>query len=512
MEYLLAVDVGSSSVKTALFDTQGNMVALSIQEYDLLMPAPDIVEIEPQTFWEKFKAGVTAVLGSSRIIPVDIKAMAISSQGETFITLDKNGRSLRPAIFWLDNRAIKETEILAREFDRKKAYHITGMPEIVPMWTAGKILWMKKHEPEIFKKAAKFLLVEDYLIFRLTGKYVGEYSCYPSTMLLDIQKKQWWTDMLDFIGIDTDQLAELKESGEPVGLISRQAASELGLSPKTLVATGGYDHAAGAIGSGNIKSGIVTETTGSALVVNSTIPRPLFDSKLRVPCQYHAVKDMYFLSSFSETGGMALRWFRDKLCPVEIVKAEKEHYRSAYAVLDEESEKIPVGSEGLIMLPFLAGAFCPESDSNARGVYFGLSLKHGRMHMARALMESIAFMLKRHVEVVEEMGVPIKEIIAMGGGARSRLWRQIKADVLEKPVLSLTTEEPSLLGAAILAGLAKGIYKDLVSASEQMVHVKERLEPKPAEVKLYRESYGLYVRLYEKLADLFPTLRTLTER
>jgi len=171
-----------------------------------------------------------------------------------------------------------------------------------------------------------------------------------------------------------------------------------------------------------------------------------------------------------------------------------------------------VGSEGLIMLPFLAGAFCPECDSNARGVYFGLSLKHGRMHMARALMESVAFMLKRHVEVVEEMGVPIKEIIAMGGGARSRLWRQIKADVLEKPVLSLATEEPSLLGAAILAGLAKGIYKDLVSASEQMVQFKERLDPNPVNVKRYRESYDLYVKLYEKLADLFPAIGTLTER
>ncbi|MCK5851254.1 MAG: hypothetical protein KAH23_10090, partial [Kiritimatiellae bacterium] len=204
MEYLLGIDVGSSSVKSALFDTEGQMVSLSIQEYELIIPEPNIVEIEPDTFWQKLKLGIADLLASSKIAPKQIKAMAISSQGETFITLDEKGKPLRRAIFWYDNRATEQSELLRDKFSLEDVYRITGMPEIIPMWTAGKILWLKQNEPEIFNKAHKYLMVSDYLVYRLTGKYVGEYSCYPSTMMLDIQKKCWWPEVLEFIGIRED--------------------------------------------------------------------------------------------------------------------------------------------------------------------------------------------------------------------------------------------------------------------------------------------------------------------
>jgi sugar (pentulose or hexulose) kinase len=233
------------------------------------------------------------------------------------------------------------------------------------------------------------------------------------------------------------------------------------------------------------------------------VEQATFDPEMRVPCQYHAVKDRYFLSSFSETAGMAFKWFRDKFCREEIRLAD-EQGRSAFELIGEEAAQIPAGSEGVVMLPHLAGAFCPESNSDARGVFFGLALKHGRMHLARALMEAVAFMLKRHVEVVEQLGVDVKEIISIGGGAKSRLWRQIKADVLNKPVVTLEAEEPSLLGAAILAAVAVGIFDDLESASRQMVQVKERVEPDPANVKVYAQVFDLYVRIYEGLAGVFP--------
>lgn len=508
MDYLLGVDVGSSSVKTALFDVNGHMAALSIQEYELIFPAPHMVEIAPETFWEKFKCGVADLLASSQIDPEQIKALAISSQGETFITLDKDGQPLRHAIFWYDNRSTKEAELLAKTFSQQAAYEVTGMPEMIPMWTAGKILWLKANEPELFSKVHKYLLVSDYLVYRLTGQYVGEYSCYPSTMLLDIQKKHWWPQMLSVLDISPDQLVELKESGEPVATIRPAVASQLGLSPRTLVATGAYDHAAGAIGSGNIRPGIVTETTGSALVVNTTLSKATFDPAMLVPCQYHAMKDNYFLSSFSETGGMAFKWYRNNFY---LTGSESpEVIEQAYTAMDNLADDIPPGSDGLIMLPHLAGAFCPESNPNARGVLFGLALKHGKGHVSRAILEAVAFMLKRHIQVVEEMGIVVNEIIGIGGGARSRIWGQIKADVLEKPVAHITTEEPSLLGAAILAGKAAGIYKDLLTASERMVQVRKRFEPNPVNRAGYQDVFARYVAIYDRLADVFPKQRDLS--
>lgn len=503
MNYMLGIDAGSSAVKTALFDTDGSMQAVSIQEYEFQTPSPNVVEIDAAVFWEKMKLGLGEVLARTGIAPGDIAALGISSQGETFVPMGKDGAPLRPAIFWLDGRATKQAEDIASAFTRENIFEVTGMPEIIPMWTAGKILWIKDNEPEVFSNAHKYLLVEDYLIFRLTGCHVGEFSLYPSTLFLDITRKRLWQEMLDFVGVREDQFVELKESGEPVGPITAEAARELGLSTGTIVATGGYDHAAGAIGSGNTRLGVVTETTGSALVVNSTVEQATFDPEMRVPCQYHAVKDRYFLSSFSETAGMAFKWFRDKFCREEIRLAD-EQGRSAFELIGEEAAQIPAGSEGVVMLPHLAGAFCPESNSDARGVFFGLALKHGRMHLARALMEAVAFMLKRHVEVVEQLGVDVKEIISIGGGAKSRLWRQIKADVLNKPVVTLEAEEPSLLGAAILAAVAVGIFDDLESASRQMVQVKERVEPDPANVKVYAQVFDLYVRIYEGLAGVFP--------
>ena len=505
MDYLLGIDVGSSSVKTGLFDTDGKMIAVSIQEYDLIFPGPNLVEIEPETFWQGLKAGIADILASSKIQPSQIKAMATSSQGETIITLDKAGKPLRRAIFWYDNRSTKEAEFLNEKFTREDAFHITGMPEIVPMWSAGKILWLKKNEPEVFKKVHKYLLVSDYLVYRLTGQYVGEYSCYPSTMLLDIQKKQWWQDMLTVLGIGAEQLVELRESGEPIGNISEEAADDLGLSTDTLVATGGYDHAAGAIGSGNIRPGIVCETTGSALVVNTTVSGPTFDPKMRVPCQYHSMPNEYFLSSFSETGGMVFKWYRNNFFLNNKDKElSEESLAGVYTAMDDEADLIPIGSEGVILLPHLAGALCPESNSDARGVLFGLELKHGKAHVSRAILEGVAFMLRRHIEVVEELGVEVKEVIGIGGGARSRIWGQIKADVLGKPVVHLETEEQSLLGAAILAGKAVGIYPDLVSASEQMVTIRATAEPNPDNTAMYQEYYERYKTIYEHLADVFP--------
>lgn len=498
MDYLIGIDLGSSAVKTAVFDIEGRAMGMSIREYQLNIPAPGIAEIAPQTLWLRFKESLSESLSTAKVPPEDIKALAISSQGETFVILDATGRPLRPAISWYDNRATEQARMLGSQFDPKTTYQVTGMPEIIPIWTAAKILWIKQNEPEVFTKTHKYLLLEDYFIYRLTGKYVGEFSMYPSSLLFDIRSKCWWSDILEYLGIRDDQLCELRESGEPVGNISPEVASELGLSTDTLVATGAYDHAAGAIGSANVKPGVVTETTGSCLVVNSTVREATYDPKMRVPCQIHCVKDRYFMASFSKTAGMALKWFRDEFCQ-DMIQLAKADGRTSFEIIGQKIAEIQPGSEGLIMLPYLAGASFPEHNDNARGVLFGLSLKHGRWHMGRAIMEAVACLLKTHIQAIEELAGNVQEVISIGGGARSKLWCQIKADVLDKPVCTITTEEPSLLGAAILAGLAAGIYKDPVSAGERMVKIKERFEPNPAHSQIYQQTYDLFRKVYQQL-------------
>jgi D-xylulose kinase len=495
MAYLLGLDAGTTSFKAALFDDEGREVASASSEYSLLTPEANIVEIEAETYWKVCKLVLSEVCQKADV--GDIKALAISSQGETLISLDKDGRPLRRAIVWLDNRSEAEAEILKSELGKRSAFEITGQPDIVPTWPATKILWMKRNEPNIFNRVHKYLLLEDYLIYKLTGKFAAEGSLLSSSLLFDIRRKVWWKEMMEFLGISEESLPEIYESGEAVGEVRDEVSKEIRLPKGTLVVTGAFDQAASTIGAGNIKPGVITECTGAALAICATIDEPLLDPEDRIPCHYHAIRNKYYLLPWCQTAGMALKWFRD-----EFYQYEKEK-GLAYKLMDDAAASVSPGSDGLLMLPHLMGAVCPEFNPNARGCYFGFSLSTTRAHFIRALLEAVAFMLRKNLEILEELGVEIREIRAIGGGARSELWNRIKADATGKSLSTVRTSETACLGAAILAGMGVSTFPSFDVACERMVQIKDRIFPNEKNLALYRAAYEKYIKLYEALEPLF---------
>ncbi len=501
MKHILAVDLGTTAIKVILFRNDGQVVAKSTQEYTLLTPTSLAVELQAETYWSAFKRGVADVLGSSKIDPSTIGSIGISAQGETLIVVDERGEPLMNAIVWLDNRAQEEAEILAEEFGHENAYRITGQVRIVPTWPAAKILWIKRNMPEVFRRAARFLLIEDYFIFRMTGKLVCEGSLVCSTVYWDIIHKVWWKEMLCYLGISEAQLPEIRESGEAVGTLKPEVASELGLSPDTVVATGALDQACGAIGVGNISPGIVSENTGAALAICAVVDRPVFDPRGCMPCHYHGMPDVYMAHTFT-TGGMVLKWFRDGFCQQEMSVGALTR-TDAYDLLGQEVASVPPGCDGLVMLPHLQGALAPESNPKAKGVFYGFTLHHSKQHFIRAIMEAIAFAIRRNIDILEGLGIKVAEIRSLGGGSRSAIWTQIKADVTQRPVYTMENEEAACLGAAILSGVATGVYPSLEQACSRMVVLRSRVEPDPASADVYTRGYERYVSLYTSLLDLF---------
>lgn len=500
MELLLAIDAGTTSVKAGLFSPDGRCMGVGRQEYQIETPMADRAQLDPEVYWQACLKTVRDAVRQSGVRPEQVKALAVSSQGETTITLDAKGRVIYPALVWLDNRASAQASFLAEKFG-KDVYSRTGIPEIVPTWSACKILWIRQNEPETFSRADKFLLVQDYLIYRLTGRIVTDGSVSCTTLNFDIVQKTWWTDVLDAIGIGTKQLPEIVPPGAVVGTLSPEAAGQLGLTRSTCVVTGGMDQAVGAIGAGNFKPGKVSESTGAALAIQATIADPMIDRSGVVPVYCHSVPGQYLLVPVCPTAGMAFKWLRDSFFRDEMERAADEE-TDAYDRLTRLTEPIPPGSDGLIMLPHLMGAFSPEPNLLARGSFTGFTLSHTRGHFVRALLEGVAFLLRRNLEYIERIGMAIPEIRSTGGGARSLLWNRIKANVCNRPIVTLANEETAMLGDAILAGVACGVFQSIEEGCNSMVAVKESIQP-DGDARAYIEPYRLYCDLDQRLSDYF---------
>ncbi len=430
---ILGIDFGTTSVKSVLFDENLKELHSNTEDYTL-SSAGDRVELDPKKYLSLLNNAINAAQSNG-----GVGCLAIDTQCETLILADENGIPVRDAIVWLDNRAAAEADEISAHFGRKRVFEVTGQPEITATWPASKLLWVKHNEPEVWEKTKKVFLLEDYLIYALTGKFVTERTLQSSSLYFDIVSADWWDEMLDFIGVRREMLPELCDS-----------ASYVGDYKGIKVITSAMDQVAGAVGAGVIKKGIVSEMTGTTMAIYvPTDSVPQFREDSFVPCHY-SFDGGYALLSWSPTAGMALKWFRDSFLP-----------EKSFKELDCMAASVPAGSCGVTFLPYLCGSTMPKYNPDARGSFTGITTEHTSAHFVRSIMESVACMLKQNLD---SLGVPVSEIRVMGGGAKSPLWCEMKSDMTGKRLVTLKYKETACLGSAILAGVGAGIFESVEKA------------------------------------------------
>ena len=501
-ELILGIDMGTTSLKAAVYNHQGEQLAAAVVEYSLLTPASNIVEAPCNVYMESAKTCMEKIKESGKVNTRDITVVGFSVQGETLCLLDEAGKPLMNAIVWMDNRAGDQAEEMRAKFGDEKCYEVTGQVSFEACWPACKLLWVKENAPEIFNATRHFLLLEDYFIYQLTGKFVAEGSLLTSTEYWDIRTKKYWGEMLDFIGIKEEYLPEIKESGEVVGTILPEMAEYLEISPKSLITTGCLDQAAGAIGVGNIRPGIFSENIGAALAICVPTSKLTYDPNRQMPVHYFATPDTYMMHTFT-TGGMCLRWFRDGFCQSEMQMQELTGI-DAYDLMGKEVASTPAGADGLIMLPHLQGSMAPDVNLNAKGVFYGATLQHSKPHFVRSIMESLGYLICRNLEAIDAMGLQVDQIRTMGGGSKSDIWNQIKADITGKTLnVTYSSQDTACLGAAILAGKAAGVFESIESAVDNMVKIKKTFVPNPDNRAVYDKQYKKFKLLFNSLSELF---------
>ena len=501
-KHILTLDVGTTAVKTCLFDEHLQLSALSSAEYTLQTPGPDIVELNPWQYWQACVDGIRKVLQESKIGAGHVQVITLTTQGETLIPLGSDGKPLMDAIVWLDARATAEAAELGGRFTPDDYYRHTGLPEVGPANPVAKILWIKNRKPEAYRDCARFLLLQDFLIFLLTGRQVTEPSLASSTGYFDLGTDRWWREILDYAGIPVQRFPEVLPSGYPVGTLTKSAATELGLPDSVVVTTGAMDQIAAALASGNFTPGKLVDMTGSALIIAASTASPDFTPAVKVTLYRHYRPGLYLVIPYCPTAGILLKWFKDEFCPMEVAEAGQTA-APVYELLDQRAAEIPPGSNGLLLLPHFAGTLNPDCNPAARGVLFGLGLQTRRSHMIRAILEAVGYMLRENVELLETLGMDVPEIHAMGGGAASPLWNSIKADITGKPVIVTMQEEAASLGAAMLGSVAAGWHESVEKAWAHVAKERRVFTPNPANRQVYDRCFRQYRKLYSCLRDYF---------
>ncbi|MBI3920527.1 MAG: xylulokinase [Armatimonadetes bacterium] len=510
MAYLMGIDVGTSGTKTLLVDESGNLVASVNHEYPLSTPQPLWAEQDPLDWWEATKEGIRGVLAKAEVSPDSIAGIGLSGQMHGLVLLDRNHEVLRPAILWCDQRTSEQCSWITDTVGKETVVEETRNP-VLTGFTAPKIIWVRDKEPQIYDRTVMMLLPKDYIRFRLTGEFATEVSDASGTSLLNVPERRWSKVVLDKIQISEDHLPRVFESSVISGKITKQIAQETGLREGTPVVGGGGDQAAGAVGNGIVRRGVISVTTGTSGVVFAFSDQPTVDPKLRVHTFCHAVPNKWHVMGVMLSAGGSLRWFRDTLCSEE-TGLSRRIGRDPYEFITAQAEHAPVGSEGLIFLPYLTGERTPYPDPEARGVFFGLTLRHHKGHLARSVLEGVAYGLRDSLEILKEMNVPLEEVRASGGGARSELWRQIQTDVNGIPLSTINVDEGPALGVALLAGVGAGIYGSIEEACDRAIRTVSMTEVNQRHHSIYSDYYRIYGSLYQSLKGQFAEVGSVLSR
>ena len=501
MAKYLTFDVGTTAIKTCVFDENLQLLFKRSDEYNLITEG-DLVELRPETYWETM---VQAVGRAGEMLQLsDVRAICLTTQGETMIPIDASGKPLSNAVVWLDQRAKAQGDKINRVLDamgEKALFRTTGLPEMNGYTPLAKYLWFKEEQPEVYERTHKLLLLEDYLIYLLTGKTVSEKSLLTSTGWFDIRRDCYWTELLAALGLSEENLPEPLECGMVVSALTEQAAAALGLPRDTVVVTGAMDQIAAAIGGGGLRENVVTATVGTAMVMTSVVPEENAFSDDAMTVYRGFKKGQYVLLPFTNTAGVVFKWLKDTVFE-EFARDCKVSGKDVYTELCALAADVPAGANGVTLLPYFAGSTRPRNYPDAKGVFFGLQIGSDRKVLVRATLESIGNMIRENLDMLRSLGARVETVQFFGGGSKNPLWNQIIADISQVTLVKPEEEECGSLGAAILAARGTGAAQSIESA-QSCNPARVTVTPDPAMKQVYDEAYDRYQRLFDKAGELF---------
>lgn len=495
----LGIDLGTSSVKIVIMNENGQVVSSISKDYDVNYPKVGWAEQNPEDWWTATRDGIKELINSSEIKGESIKGIGFSGQMHGLVLLDKENNVLRPAILWCDQRTQEECDYLNKEIGQDKVSQFTGNMALTG-FTAPKLLWVRKHEEEIFNKIEHILLPKDYIRFKLTGTYATDVSDASGMLMLDVENRKWSKEMLEILGISEKVLPKVYESWEVTGKVIREVSEYTGLSEETVVVAGGGDNAAGAVGTGTVEEGILSVSLGTSGVVFASSDKYEVDEKNRLHSFCHA-NGKWHQMGVMLSAASCLKWWVENI--------NKDIEGDVFDKLLEEANSSPIGANGVVFLPYLMGERTPYSDPDAKGVFFGLNITSAREDMTRAILEGVCFGLRDSLEILKSLNVDIKEVRVSGGGAKSPLWRQILADIFGVTVKVINSKEGPAYGAAILAAVGCGAFNSVDEACKKLIKVTDSTEPNPKNVEVYNKVYNVYKGLYPALKESFKKISNI---
>ena len=484
--YYIGVDLGSTNIKVALYTQEMSLV--DRQSYPVnYIRENGFVEFDADAYFESLTKLIGSMIAANRIPADQVSQITLTGQAESLVVVDKDGNTLMNAISWMDERSVEECKVLADQFSPAEIESVTGQMAVLPTWPATKILWLKNNRPDVFENAGTYMMLKDFVVYKLTGKIMADMSIATFTFYFDIYEKQYWEKMLSAIGVQLHQLPALAEPCTVAGALTAESATATGLSSETRVNIGTLDHFTGMIGTGNVKLGGMTLSTGTvmALTTMSAEPAPR-DSGIAM--HYGFMPDTHIMLPVAESGGVSLEWFR-RTCMGDIT------YDQMNEVLSQR--QLP---NGLIFLPYLVGTNSPEFDADASGTFFGLRQENDVFDMACAVMEGVAFMLRKNCDHIRSKGTEIRHIIATGGGSKSPIWCQLQADITGLPVVIPAEKEAACLGCGIIGAVADGVFANFEEASEKIVSFTKKFEP--TNHALYEAKYKKFCALYDAMLQV----------
>ncbi len=497
MTYYLGVDASTTATKALLMDGGGSVVAVGRSDYGFETPRPLWSEQAPHLWWEATVDAISSALRTAGIDGGAVGAVGLTGQMHGLVLLDEAGEVLRPSILWNDQRTQAECDEIRDRIGRRRLINTTGNDALTG-FTAPKILWVRNNEPDVFDRVAHILLPKDYVRYRLTGGIAVDRAGASGTLLFDLAKRNWSPEVIEALDIPASVLPPTHEGPEVTGVVTGKAASATGLRRGTPVVAGGGDQAANGVGVGAITPGVVAMSLGTSGVVFTATDRPVIEPEGRLHAFCHAIPDTWHLMGVMLSAAGSFRWFKDALAP------DRD-----FSALEAAASVVDPTSNGLVFLPYLSGERTPHPDPTARGAFVGLTVRHDLGHLARAVMEGVAFGLRDSVELMAN-DIDLGEVRVSGGGAASELWLRIISDVLDRPVRVVGTAESAAHGAAILAATGVGAFSSVREACESSVEIGEVIEPS-GHAEVYQEAYGVYRDLYPDLRRSFQRLSALDD-